>query len=169
MSMEQAEDKIFGMVLMNDWSSRDIQKWEYVPLGPFGSKNFGTSISPWVVMLDALKPFQCETSAKTQDPVPHPYLVDPTYSSYDIDLTVSIQPEGSEEAFPVGRSNFRHLYWTIKQQLVHHTVTGCNVKAGDLMGSGTISGIDEGAYGSMMELSWKGSKEVLLKEEEGKR
>jgi fumarylacetoacetase len=164
-SMADAEDKIFGMVLMNDWSARDIQKWEYVPLGPFGSKNFGTSISPWVVSLDALKPFQCETSAIKQDPTPLPYLIDPDYSSYNIDLSVSIQPEGCNEKYKVGSSNFKHLYWTIKQQLVHHTVTGCNVKAGDLMGSGTISGINESAYGSMLELSWRGSKEVVLKED----
>jgi fumarylacetoacetase len=163
--MANAENNIFGMVLMNDWSARDIQKWEYVPLGPFGSKNFGTWISPWVVSLDALKPFQCETSAGVQTPIPLPYLVDPTYSSFDIDLSVAIQPEGCDEAYAVGRSNFRHLYWTIKQQLVHHTVTGCNVKAGDLMGSGTISETSENAFGSMLELSWRGSKEVVLKEE----
>jgi fumarylacetoacetase len=123
---------------MNDWSARDIQKWEYVPLGPFGSKNFGTSVSPWVVMLDALEPFRCPTSVGQQDPAPLPYLADPEYSSYNIALEVAIKPSGGAEggatdAAPsvVSRSNFRHLYWTIKQQLVHHTVTGCNINPGE--------------------------------------
>jgi len=176
-TMEEAEDHIFGMVLMNDWSARDIQKWEYVPLGPFGAKNFGTSISPWVVSLDALEPFRCATSAGQQDnPVPLPYLVDPNYSSYDISLEVGIKPKQPDgdgggvaaeddaggEVSIVSRSNFRHLYWSIKQQLVHHTVTGCNMKPGDLLGSGTISGDSPEKFGSMLELSWKGSKEVPL-------
>jgi len=129
-------------------AARDIQKWEYVPLGPFGAKNFLTTISPWVVTLEALEPFRCETSAGTQsDPVPLPYLRDPKYGSYDINLEVSITPAaaatgegaaGGEKV--VSRSNFRYLYWSIRQQLTHHTVTGCNMRPGDLLGSGTISG-----------------------------
>lgn len=114
LSMEKAEDHIFGMVMMNDWSARDIQKWEYVPLGPFGSKNFATSISPWIVTLDALEPFRCLTSAGVQDPVPLPYIQDPNYGSYDIQLQVNIRPDGSEEAFTVCNSNFKNLYWCVK-------------------------------------------------------
>ena len=145
LKMEDADDNIFGMVLMNDWSARDIQKWEYVPLGPFCGKNLGTTISPWVVTLDALKPFKCPTSwGKQTNPVPHPYLVDPDYSSFDIKLSVSILPEGAKEGQEsvVTNSNFRHMYWNHRQQLIHHTVTGCNMRAGDLCGSGTISGVD---------------------------
>lgn len=161
--MENADDHIFGVVVLNDWSARDIQKWEYVPLGPFGAKNFGTTISPWVVTLDALKEFQCPTSAgKQEDPAPLPYLVDPNYSSFDIKLSVEVQ--GKEHAAPhtITNSNFRHLYWNMRQQLVHHSVTGCPMVSGDLLGSGTISGatVDPPSFGSMLELSWKGSKTV---------
>lgn len=168
LSMDQAEDHIFGLVLMNDWSARDIQKWEYVPLGPFGAKNFATSISPWVVTLDALEPFRCATSAGQQtDPVPLPYLQDPSYGSYDIALEVAIQGENMAKPATVCRSNFRNLYWNVKQQLVHHAVTGCNMQPGDLLGSGTISGSEQTAFGSMLELSWKGSREVVLDSGEG--
>lgn len=172
--MAHAEEHIFGMVVMNDWSARDIQKWEYVPLGPFGGKNFGTSISPWIVTLDALAPFKCATSAGTQQShltgeAPLAYIADPDYRSYNIDLSVGIVPEGGAEESNVGRSNFKNLYWTIKQQLVHHTVTGCDMHPGDLCGSGTISaaygGTDDaelGAYGSMLENCWKGTREVPL-------
>ena len=159
--MDDAEDRIFGFVLMNDWSARDIQKWEYVPLGPFGAKNFATTISPWVVSLDALEPFRCQTSAVAQtDPKPLDYLVDPTYSSWDLKLTVGITEEGGSAPTTVSQSNFRHMYWTAKQQLVHHSVTGCNMVPGDLLASGTISGSDETMFGSMLELSWMGKKEV---------
>ena len=161
--MSEADDHLFGLVLMNDWSARDIQKWEYVPLGPFTAKNFATSISPWVVTLDALRPFLCPTSAGTQDnPIPLPYLRDPTYASYDIQLEVGLQTPALAAPHPISKSNFRHLYWTIKQQLVHHSVTGCNLRPGDLLGSGTISGSDDTALGSMLELSWKGTREVKL-------
>ena len=166
-SMEEAEDRIFGMVLLNDWSARDVQKWEYVPLGPFCSKNWATSISPWVVTLAALEPFRAACSAERQDdPVPLDYLVDPDYScgGYDIALTVSIKSPSMSSPSVVTRSNSRNLYWTAKQQLVHHAVTGCNMRAGDLLGSGTISGQDEASYGSMLELCWKGTKEVKLGE-----
>jgi len=163
LSMAEAEDHIFGLVLMNDWSARDIQKWEYVPLGPFGAKNFGTSISPWVVTLDALAPFKCATSAGVQaDPAPLPYLTDPEYGSYNIDLGVHIQGAGMAKPETVCKSNFRNLYWNVKQQLVHHAVTGCTMQPGDLLGSGTISGTPQDSFGSMLELSWKGSREVKL-------
>lgn len=161
-SIQEAEEYIFGLVVMNDWSSRDIQKWEYVPLGPFGAKNFGTTISPWVVTLDALEPYRCETSAGTQnDPVPLEYLQDPQYDSYDVKLLVDhIKEDGVTTT--ISKSNFRHMYWNVKQQLVHHAVTGCNMRAGDMLGSGTISGTEPGSYGSMLELTWAGRDEIKL-------
>ena len=160
-TMEEAEDRIFGYTLCNDWSARDIQKFEYVPLGPFGAKNFATTISPWVVMAEALAPFKCATSAGEQTaPTPLPYLRDPNYGSYDVDLTVSIRPEGGADPTVVSTSNYRYMYWTAKQQLVHHAVTGCDMQPGDLLASGTISGTSPGSYGSMLELCWQGTKEV---------
>lgn len=164
--MEEAEEYMFGMVLMNDWSARDIQRWEYVPLGPFGAKNFATTVSPWIVTMDALEPFKCKTSDGVQDPVPLPYLQDPNYGSYDIQLEVDLETP-SKDGKPgckttITKSNFRHLYWSVKQQLVHHAVTGCNMRAGDLLGSGTISGASPGTYGSMLELSWRGRDEIKL-------
>lgn len=166
LTMEEAEDRIFGVVLMNDWSARDIQAWEYVPLGPFTAKNFATSISPWIVSLDALEPFRCHSSTGPvqSDPVPLPYLIDPNYSigAYDIKLEVAALPPGETTPSPITRSNFRHMYWNMKQQLVHHSVTGCPMVAGDLLGSGTISGTDQTAFGSMLELSWRGAKEIPL-------
>jgi fumarylacetoacetase len=158
--INQAEDHIFGMVLMNDWSARDIQKWEYVPLGPFLAKNFGTTISPWVVTLDALKPFV--TTNPVQDPIPFPYLRHSDPYTFDINLEVEIKPKGHSRGATVTRSNFRHMYWTMKQQLAHHTITGCNVNPGDLLGSGTISGPTPDSFGSMLELSWRGTKTVEL-------
>jgi len=157
---EKAGENIFGMVVMNDWSSRDIQKWEYVPLGPFTAKNLGTSISPWVVTMEALKPFLVENYE--QDPKPFPYLQHKDPYTYNIELEVAIQPQGAPDASVVSKSNFRYLYWTMKQQLAHHTVTGCNMRPGDLLGSGTISGPDPSSYGSMLELCWKGTKTVPL-------
>lgn len=130
--IEKAADHIFGMVLMNDWSARDIQKWEYVPLGPFGAKNMGTTISPWVVTMEALKPFAIDNMAK--DVTPLPYLDHKDKYNYDINLEVAIKPNGKKDAVTVSRSNFKFMYWTMKQQLAHHTVTGCNVNPGDLMG-----------------------------------
>jgi fumarylacetoacetase len=132
----EAERHIFGMVLMNDWSARDIQQWEYVPLGPFNSKGFATSISPWVVTLDALEPFRVEGPA--QDPEPLPYLRHGGKASLDLHLEVGLQPEGTAEATTICRTNFKHMYWSMAQQLAHHTVSGCNTRVGDLMGSGTI-------------------------------
>jgi len=157
--MEDVDKHIFGMVVMNDWSARDIQKWEYVPLGPFGAKNLGTSISPWVVTMEALQPFSVPNY--TQDPAPFPYLQHSDQYTFDIDLEVAIKPPTSE-ATVVANSNFKYMYWTMKQQLVHHTVTGCNMRPGDLLASGTISGPDSSKFGSMLEISWRGSKPVQM-------
>ncbi len=158
---EEAEDFIFGMVLFNDWSARDIQKWEYVPLGPFLAKNFASSISPWVVSLDALEPFR--TKGPKQDPPVLPYLQYDGDKNIDIDLTVSILPEGGEEN-TVCNSNYKYMYWNMSQQLAHHTVGGCNIRCGDMLASGTISGKTPESYGSMLEISWRGSKPVKLKD-----
>ena len=155
-----AEDYLFGMVVLNDWSARDIQQWEYVPLGPFNSKTFATSISPWVVTLDALEPFR--VASPVQEPEPLPYLRQPGMHSYDIDLDVSLQPEDGKRPSTICRTNFRHMYWTMVQQLAHHTVSGCNVRIGDLMGSGTISGSTEDSFGSLLELTVNGKKPLLL-------
>ncbi|MEM0998273.1 MAG: fumarylacetoacetase [Bacteroidota bacterium] len=158
-AVDQAEDHIFGMVLFNDWSARDIQKWEYVPLGPFLGKNFASSVSPWVVTLDALEPFRI--AAPEQDPAPLPYLQSASNSGFDIQLEVAIAPQGGEE-FTVCRSNYRNMYWTMRQQLAHHTVNGCNINAGDMCASGTISGPTPDSYGSMLELSWRGTKPIQM-------
>ncbi|KAJ7539418.1 hypothetical protein O6H91_11G091700 [Diphasiastrum complanatum] len=159
-SIHDAADHIFGLVLMNDWSARDIQKWESSPLGPFLGKSFGTTISPWIVTLEALEPFICE--APVQDPAPPPYLEELGRKTYDIPLQVSIFPEGAKAASVVCQSNFKYLYWTLSQQLAHHTVNGCNLKPGDLLASGTISGPILGSNGSMLELSWNGQKDLKL-------
>ncbi|MFT5779362.1 MAG: fumarylacetoacetase [Crocinitomicaceae bacterium] len=158
-STSEAEDHIFGLVLFNDWSARDIQKWEYVPLGPFLAKNFASSISAWVVTLDALEPFKI--AGEVQDPEVMSYLQFEGNKTYDVKLEVGIQPEGKEETI-VSRSNYKYMYWNMAQQLAHHTVNGCNVRAGDLMGSGTISGKTPDSYGSMLELAWKGTKPVRM-------
>ena len=165
-SLAAAEEHLFGLVLVNDWSARDIQRWEYQPLGPFLSKNFATTISPWIVPLEALRP--CRVPPPAQDPAPLPYLTRRVASdepaagwSYDIPLEVAIQPRAGADTV-ISRSNFRHLYWTIAQQLAHHTVTGCNMRPGDLLASGTISGPTPDSYGSMLELAWKGTKPLTL-------
>ena len=155
----EAEDHIFGMCLFNDWSARDIQSWEYVPLGPFLAKNFASSISPWIVTLDALEPFKVE--GPEQNPHVLSYLEFEGNKSYDINLEVYIQPEDKEESL-ICESNFKYMYWNMSQQLAHHTVNGCNVRCGDLMGSGTISGPTPNSYGSMLELTWKGTKPLTL-------
>ena len=157
--VDQAEDYIFGLVLFNDWSARDIQKWEYVPLGPFLAKNFASSISPWIVTLDALAPFR--TDSPPQHPEPLPYLRQDGQNSYDIQLEVDIIT-GDGSTTTIARSNFKYMYWTMSQQLAHHTVNGCKVNSGDMMGSGTISGHTEDSYGSMLELAWQGTKPVSL-------
>mmetsp|Transcript_30679 Transcript_30679/g.64290 ORF Transcript_30679/g.64290 Transcript_30679/m.64290 type:complete len:646 (+) Transcript_30679:266-2203(+) len=198
LTLARASDRIFGYVLMNDWSARDIQKWEYVPLGPFTAKNFATTISTWVVTPMALEPFRCEGSAGREqggrkmntrssvfgtelsegvdvggngggeggmkdDPVPLEYLRDPNYGSYDVSLTVSLQPNSSKsKPTQICQSNLKHMYWSSVQQLVHHSVTGCPMNAGDLLASGTISGKERRNFGSMLELSWKGTREIVL-------
>jgi fumarylacetoacetase len=162
-STADAEEYIFGFVLFNDWSARDIQAWEYAPLGPFLGKNFGSSISPWVVTLEALEPFR--TQSPVQEPAVLPYLRCERDHNFDINLEVEIQPEG-KKASKVCTSNFKHLYWNVAQQLAHHTVNGCNINVGDMMASGTISGPTSDSFGSMIELSWNGSQPVSLGEDE---
>jgi fumarylacetoacetase len=157
--VEKAEDYIFGMVLFNDWSARDIQKWEYVPLGPFLGKSFASSISPWIVTMDALNPFRMENYP--QDEPVLPYLESKEPHRFDLNLEVAIQPDGGEENV-VTRTNFKYMYWNICQQLAHHTVNGCNVKVGDMCASGTISGPTPDSYGSMLELSWRGQQPLQL-------
>jgi fumarylacetoacetase len=165
-STVDAEDYIFGFVLFNDWSARDIQAWEYVPLGPFLGKSFGSSISPWVVTLEALDFFRIP--GPTQEPEVLPYLKCEKDHSFDINLEVMIQPEGKKSA-KVCSSNFKHLYWNVAQQLAHHTSNGCNINVGDMMASGTISGPTDDSLGSMLELSWKGSRPVKLEDGEERR
>ena len=160
--VNDAEDSIFGMVLFNDWSARDIQKWEYVPLGPFLAKNFASTISPWIVTMDALEPFRVDLSPQTA-PVPLEYLQEKKHSSFDIQLATYIETENGD-LNKMCSSNFKHMYWSMAQQLAHHTVNGCNVNSGDMFGSGTISGPTEGSYGSMLEIAWQGSKPVQLKD-----
>ena len=157
----EAAEHIFGMVLVNDWSARDIQKWEYVPLGPFLGKNFGTSISPWVVTMEALEPFRCAGPAQ-DDPEPLDYLKTHGDCAYDIPLQVLLQTERMDAPETIATSNFKYMYWSICQQLAHHTVNGCNAQPGDLLGSGTISGPDKHERGSMLELSWRGAETVEL-------
>lgn len=157
----RAQEHIFGMVLMNDWSARDIQKWEYVPLGPFLGKNLGTTISPWVVTMEALAPFARPNPVQT-DPLPLPYLRHDDPFSFDIRLEAALQAKDMPEPATIARVNFQSMYWTIKQQVAHHTVTGCNLRPGDLLASGTISGKTPDSYGSMLELSWKGTKPLSL-------
>lgn len=159
--VEEAEEHIFGMVLFNDWSARDIQKWEYVPLGPFLAKNFASSISPWIVTMDALEPFR--TKGPEQSPEPLPYLKQKGEKAFDINLEVLIKPENSEETV-VSRSNFKYMYWSMAQQLAHHTINGCRINSGDMMGSGTISGPTEDSFGSMLELTWGGQKPLKMKD-----
>lgn len=156
---EEADDYIFGMTLFNDWSARDIQGWEYVPLGPFLGKSFISHISDWVVTLDALEPFR--VPGPVQNPKVLPYLEYAGDKHVDIKLEVLIQPEGGEEV-SVCQSNYQHMYWNMNQQLAHHSINGCNIRVGDCMGSGTISGPEEGQFGSMLEITWKGANPVQM-------
>ena len=158
-STAEAEDAIFGMVLFNDWSARDIQSWEYVPLGPFLGKNFGSSVSPWVVTLEALEPFR--TSSPKQEPEVLDYLKFDGDKNYNIQLEVYLKPKDADSTL-ISESNFKYMYWNMAQQLAHHTINGCNVEVGDLYASGTISGKDEKSYGSMLELTWRGTKPLKL-------
>lgn len=155
-SVSEAADHIFGFVLFNDWSARDIQQWEYVPLGPFLAKNFGSTVSPWIVTLDALEPFM--TAGPKQDPSVLPYLSFDGNKNFDVNLEVSIGDT------IISKSNFRHLYWNVFQQLAHQTVNGCNIQVGDMYASGTISGPDPGSYGSMLELTWNGQNPLQLRD-----
>lgn len=167
-----AHRHVFGYVILNDWSIRDFQPWEMVPLGPFTSKNVGSSISPWIVTPAALEPFTCPTSAVVQEnPQPLEYLRDPNYNSYDLQLFVDLQTQGvetKEVVSNIAETNFKHMYWTPRQQLAHHTVTGCNMRPGDLLGSGTISGFvgnskgESKNYGSLLEQSWRGTQKIRL-------
>ena len=161
-AVDDASEHIFGMVLLNDWSARDIQKWEYVPLGPFNAKTFASEVSPWIVTMDALAPFK--TSCPTQDPKPLAYLNEKdSDNSFDITLSVELLPENAGEATMVCETNFKYMYWSMAQQLTHHTITGCKVEVGDMMGSGTISGPTPDSYGSMLEIAWNATKPVTLK------
>jgi fumarylacetoacetase len=157
--VEEAEDFIFGLALFNDWSARDIQQWEYQPLGPFLGKNFGSTMSPWIVMLEALEPFRI--AGPEQNPEVLPYLQSRGEKNFDIQLEVWIQPAGGVPA-RVCNSNSKYLYWNMAQQLAHHTINGCNMAVGDVCASGTISGPDPQSYGSLLELSWRGTKPVPL-------
>jgi fumarylacetoacetase len=159
--VNEAEDYIFGMCLFNDFSARDIQQWEYVPLGPFLGKNFASSISPWIVTLDALQPYQ--VAGPQQNPEVLSYLKFNGNKSYDINLQVILQPKNGEENI-ISTSNFKYMYWNMAQQLAHHAVNGCNIRCGDLMGSGTISGETPDSFGSMLELSWGGKNPLKLKD-----
>ena len=158
-STDEADDFIFGMCLFNDWSARDIQKWEYVPLGPFLAKNFASSMSCWIVTLDALEPFK--TNGPKQYPKVLPYLEYNGKKHLDIELSVAIQTESGSKKV-VANTNYKHMYWNMNQQLAHHTVNGCNINCGDMLASGTISGPKEGSFGSMLEISWKGTKPVKM-------
>lgn len=158
-STDEAENHIFGMVLFNDYSARDLQSWEYVPLGPFLGKNFFSSISPWIVTLDALEPFR--TEGPVQDVEVLDYLKFSGKKSFDIKLDVYLKPENGVDNL-ICHSNHKHLYWNISQQLAHHTVNGCNMRTGDMCASGTISAADENGFGSMLELSWRGNKPIQM-------
>ncbi len=160
-STQEAESYIFGLCLFNDWSARDIQAWEYVPLGPFLGKNFASSISAWIVTLDALEPFSVESPE--QNPKVLPYLEFNGKKAYDIQLQVGILTNNKDETV-VCNSNFKYMYWNMAQQLAHHTSNGCNIRCGDLLGSGTISGKSEDSFGSMLELTWRGTKPMKVKD-----
>ncbi|MBF9220673.1 fumarylacetoacetase [Hymenobacter ruricola] len=154
-----AEDHIFGLCLFNDWSARDLQSWEYVPLGPFLGKNFGSSVAPWVVTLDALEPFR--VAGPAQEPTPLPYLQHTGAHNFDVRLEVALTPAGGSET-TISRTNFGLMYWSMAQQLAHHASNGCNLEAGDLYASGTISGPTPDSLGSMLELAWRGTRPVPL-------
>ena len=164
--VNKAEDYVFGFLLFNDWSARDIQRWEYVPLGPFLAKNFFSSVSPWVVTLEALEPFR--VPAETQNPEVLPYLKEEKRQNFDVQLEVNLKPKntpdksGQVEGETISRSNFKNMYWTVAQQIAHHTVNGCNLNIGDVMASGTISGKEPDSFGSLLELSWGGKKPITL-------
>jgi fumarylacetoacetase len=165
--IDNARDHIFGFVMLNDWSSRDIQKWEYVPLGPFLSKNFASTISAWVVTPEALSPFKIELPA--QEPEVLPYLKDKDLSSYNLHLQIQMRTPKFSQWHTISNSNMKHLYYSVAQTIAHHSVTGCNMSTGDLLGSGTISSTEESGYGSLVELNWGGQKTILLPEGEERK
>jgi fumarylacetoacetase len=159
-SVNAAEDYVFGLALVNDWSARDIQTWEYQPLGPFLAKNFATSLSPWIITLEALEPFRC--SGPKQDPKPLEYLRNTKDSTFDINLEIYLKTENMDSDQLISSSNYNYLYWNMSQQIAHHTITGCNLRTGDLLASGTISGPGKDNRGSMLELSWLWTKPIKL-------
>ncbi len=161
-SVDEAEEHVFGFLLFNDWSARDIQKWEYVPLGPFLAKNFFSSVSPWVVTMEALAPFRVPTPA--QIPAVLPYLKGQHLQNFDVTLEVYIQPaeDKGQAEFLLCRSNFKNMYWTVAQQIAHHTINGCNLNVGDMLASGTISGKEPDSFGSLLELTWGGKNPIRL-------
>ena len=159
--VDNAEDYVFGFQLFNDWSARDIQAWEYVPLGPFLAKNFFSSVSPWVIPIEALEPFR--VAAHEQSPEVLPYLKSKNHQNFDIKLEVILTTAAGSEKV-ISRSNFSHLYWTVAQQIAHHTVNGCNLQVGDLLASGTISGKEKDSFGSMLELSWGGKNPITFED-----
>ena len=160
-STKNASEHLFGLILVNDWSARDIQKWEYVPLGPFLAKNLATSISPWIIPFEALEPFRIENPVQ-ENPTPLPYLQVDKKWTFDMNLEVLLKTEKMDNPETICKSNYKYMYWNVAQQLAHHTITGCNMKPGDMFASGTISGEDEKSYGSMLELAWKGTKPIQL-------
>jgi len=163
-TIDAAKDSVFGLSLFNDWSARDIQKWEYVPLGPFLSKSFASTTSPWIITMDALEPFMVQgpKQGEGEDPEPLPYLKQDYAGAVDLKLTAEIKPKDEDKYHTISTTNFKYMYWSVYQQLAHHTVNGCNMNPGDIWASGTISGPTEDSYGSMLELSWRGSKPIKL-------
>ena len=159
-SVDDAEDHVFGLALINDWSARDIQAWEYVPLGPFLAKNFATSISPWIITLEALEPFRC--SSPKQEPEPFEYLKSKKEQNFDIELEIHLQTKKMTDSFTISKTNYNYLYWSMAQQIAHHTITGCNLRTGDLLASGTISGTSKDSRGSMLEIAWGGKEPITL-------
>jgi fumarylacetoacetase len=157
--VNEAEDYVFGFTLFNDWSARDIQRWEYVPLGPFLAKNFFSSMSPWVVTLEALEPFR--VPADTQNPAVLSYLKEEKHQNFDVQLEVILKPQNTDGII-ITKSNFKNMYWTVAQQIAHHTINGCNLNVGDVMGSGTISGKTPDSFGSLLELTWGGKNPIIL-------
>ncbi|HVE71439.1 MAG TPA: fumarylacetoacetase [Thermoanaerobaculia bacterium] len=163
-----ALDHVFGFCLVNDWSARDVQTWEYQPLGPFLAKNFATSISPWIVTVDALEPYRTKAAPRAEgDPQPLPYLDDDT--AFDITVEVWLRAKSMSEPVRLSRGNFRDMYWTVAQLVAHHTVNGCNLRPGDLLASGTISGPDKDARGCLLELTWRGTEPIQLPNGETRR
>ncbi len=160
LSVAKAEEAIFGFALLNDWSARDIQQWETVPLGPFQAKAFATTLGAWIITAQALEPFRVQGPA--QDPAPLPYLAQPGAGNYDIELEISLRPKGSKQAATISRTNFARMYWSSAQQLAHHTACGCAMRVGDLLGSGTVSGASPDSFGSLLELTWNGQQPLTL-------